>query len=279
MRFRLAIGLWAAALVTAAPPATAQLLAQVAPVKYNLTTRTGEVLSRDVAISNLGDQPVIVRVRLSDWSMDPSGALQLDAAGSTTNTLQGLIAFEPQEFSLGAGEVGRIHVTLHLPADGPPTRWGVLLSEVRPAVARPARLGPRAIAELGTTFYLSRVPADLIRAELTGMAVTPLGADSLVVSVRIRNAGERHFYVSGEVALADSLGARMDAGKLPTGVVLPGALRDFTWTCRSGLKPGRYTATATLDTGEPELMVGETGFGWPMPRPVNPRTLASDSPH
>jgi hypothetical protein len=167
---------------------------------------------------------------------------------------------------------------LRLPADGPATRWGVILSEVRPARPRPSNLGPRAVAELGTTIYLSRIPADEVHAEVTEMSVAPLGGDSLSVSVRIRNAGERHFYVSGEVALADSTGARLDAGPLPTGVVLPGARRNFTWTCRNGLRPGRYTATATLDTGEPTLMVGETAFEWTGHR-IDRRTLASDDRH
>jgi P pilus assembly chaperone PapD len=274
---RIAIGTWAAALLfAAAPSASAQILAQVAPVKYNLTVRTGEVIGRDIAVSNLGEEPVVVRVRVSDWTVNQAGELSLLPAGTLPATIQGLVSFEPAEFSLGPGELGRVHVALRLPADGPPTRWGVILSEVRPAVPRPANLGPRAIAELGTTIYLSRIPADQVRAELTALSVTPLGDDSLEVSVRIRNAGERHVHVGGEVSLADSVGARMDAGRLPTGVVLPGGQRDFTWTCRSGLKPGHYTATATLDTGEPTLMVGETGFVWPLPRAVDPRTLAGD---
>jgi hypothetical protein len=270
-------GLWAAAFIAAAAPAHAQILAQVTPVKYNLTVRTGEVLGRDVAIANLGTSAVVVRVRLSDWTVSEDGTLALAPVGSTPGTLQGLVEFEPKEFSLAAGETGRIHVTLHLPA-GAATRWGVLLSEVRPVVVTPSNLGPRAIAELGTTLYLSRVAASQVRAEVTRMIVTPLGGDSLAVSVRIRNAGERHFYISGEAAITDSAGARMDAGMLPTGVVLPGTTRIFTWTCRSGLKPGHYAATVTLDTGEPELMVGETAFEW-LGKPVDPRSLAADPPH
>ncbi len=270
------LGLWAAASLAAASAASAQILAQVAPVKYNLTVRTGEVTSRDIAVSNLGDQPVVVRVRLSDWTVSEAGDLSLVPVGTTPGTLAGLVTFEPSEFSLGPGEVGRIHATLHLPTDGPATRWGVILSEVRPATPKPSNLGPRAIAELGTTIYLSRVPMDQVHAEVTGLKVTPLSGDSLAVTVRVRNAGERHFYISGDVAVADSTGARMTSGPLPTGVVLPGALREFTWTCRSGLRPGRYTATATLDSGEPTLIVGETAFEWAT-RPPDPRTVASDS--
>jgi len=48
-------------------------------------------------------------------------------------------------------------------------------------------------------------------------------------------------------------------------VVLPGGIRYFQWTSLAGLVPGHYLVTATLDTGEPELTVGEASFTWPMP--------------
>jgi len=272
------LGLCLALLALEAHGAAAQILAQVTPVKYNLTLKPGEPMSRDVQVSNMGDDAVVVRVRLSDWKLTEDGELSLAPLGSTPTSIQGLVKFEPSEFSLAAGEVGLIHVTLQLPAAGPATRWGVLLSEIRPASPKPSNLGPRAVAELGTTLYLSKVAPDVIHPELTGMDVVPTGGDSLEVSVRMRNTGERHYYVTGDIALTDSTGAQVASGTFGTGVVLPGGKRNFTWTCTPVLKPGRYTVTATLDSGEPELMVGEASFRWPMPRrPSGP--LAERAPH
>jgi hypothetical protein len=261
MRFLHCLG--AAVLVAAARPASAQLRAQAVPVKYNLTVRPGEPVARDVSITNLGTSPVVVRVKLSDWQLGDRGEFTFAPLGTTPASLAGFVQYEPQEFSLQPGESGRIQLTMTLPKEGPATRWGVLLSEVRPALARSPRLGPRAVAKLGTTLYLSRIAADEVRAEVTDMTVAPLGYDSLSVSVRISNAGERHCYVGGEVSLTDSTGNRFAEGKFPTGVVLPGRTRDYTWTCPVTLPPGRYTALATLDTGQPELMLGETVFQWP----------------
>jgi P pilus assembly chaperone PapD len=270
----------AIALGAALAPATcgAQILAQVTPVKYNLTTKRSDPISRDVQVANLGDEPVVVHVRLSDWTLSEDGQLSLAPLGSTPVTLEHFVRFEPTQFSLGPGESGLIHVTLQLPIEGPPTRWGVLLSEVRPAVPKPSNLGPRAIAELGTTLYLSSVEPETVTPELTGLDVAALGGDSLEVAVHMKNAGDRHYYVSGDLAIADSTGAQVASGTFGTGVVLPGGKRIFTWTCTTPLKPGRYSATATLDTGQPELMVGETRFRWPVPaRPSGP--VAERSPH
>ena len=269
---------WVVALLATTRPAHAQVLAQVTPAKYNLTVKPAEPVSRDVAVTNLGQSAVIVRVRLSDWQLDGRGELSLAPAGSMPASLAGLVDFEPDQFSLGPGESGLVHVTMRLPAEGPATRWGVLLSEVRPATPRPSTLGPRAIAELGTTLYLSRTPADQIRADVVGMIADPLGGDSLSIAVRIRNAGERHFYLHGDLALADSSGAPLQQGSVGTGVILPGGERCFAWTCHTAWKPGRYTVTATLDTGEPELMIAEATFVWP-PLGPSPLPIAERSPH
>jgi len=131
-------------------------------------------------------------------------------------------------------------------------------------------MGSRASAQLGTTFYLSRIPAQIVNAEVIGMGFKALG-DSVAVSVQVRNAGERHYYLGGRVALRDTTGQAVAAGVLPNGVVLPGHTRTFQWICAASLLPGRYLATATLDTGAPELTVVEGHFEWPY---LRARTLA-----
>ena len=270
--------LWAVALVAAARTASAGVFAEAVPVKYNLTVKPDEPVARDVAVHNMGDTPVVVRVRLSDWRMDARGELDFVPAGSTSVSLSGLVTFAPDQFTLQPGETGVIHLTLRLPVDGPATRYGVLLSEVRPTVWPANHLGPRAIAELGTTLYLSRIPPQSTRAELSGLDVHSSGDTAMAVTVRVHNPGERHFYSSGEIAIADSTGAAVAKGSLGTGVVLPGALRIFTWTCSTPLAAGRYKVTATLDTGEPELIVGETEVRWPIARPAVLPVAATDEP-
>lgn len=253
--------LLALAALSAASPAGAQVFAQAAPVRYSLTVPPGETLAREVAISNLGSSPVEVHVRLSDWEMSEAGDVGFRPLGSTPASLDGCVRFAPREFSLGPGESRRVRLALAFPAQGPASRWGVLLSEVRPA-SPAATLGHHTVAELGTTLLLSRMPASEIRAEATDMVVTPLGDDSLSISVRITNAGQRHAWVGGEVAIADSLGVRVAGGALPGGAMLPGRSRDLTWRGPVSLVPGNYTAAATVDLGLPDLAVLEIGFAW-----------------
>jgi P pilus assembly chaperone PapD len=272
---RLWLGLaWAAAFLVTARPALPSINARAIPSRTSVMVKPGEPVSRDVMIANDGDNPVVVHVRLSDWSLDTSGELSLLPAGTTATSLQGLIAFEPAEFSLGAGESGVIHVTMRLPAEGPATRWGVLLSEVRPAAWPRTGLGSRAIAELGTTLYLTRVRPEQAHGELTGMNVRTVGDTALQVALTMKNPSPRHFYAAGKIAVRDSSGRVVADVDLGTSVVLPGMERVFTWTCDVRLATGRYAVTATLDTGEPELIVGETEVQWPLRKPA--RFIAGD---
>jgi P pilus assembly chaperone PapD len=265
---------WTVATLAAVQPASANLLAQAVPSKYTLTVRDEAPVSRDVSIRNLGDAPVVVKVRLSDWTMSESGEMKLLEAGATPVSLAGSIDFQPKEFSLGPGENGVIHLTLRLPEQGPATRYGVLLSEVRPTSWPATHLGPRAVAELGTTIYLSRIPADLTRAELIGLRTSAADDTTLAVSLDVKNPGERQLYSAGEIAVRDSLGAVVAQGSVGNGVVLPGARRTFTWTCSNRLTAGRYVVTAMLDTGEHEWIVGETDVRWPIV-PTGARPVAT----
>jgi hypothetical protein len=236
-----------------------------------------QVFTREVAVANMGDEPVVVNVRLSDWRVSPAGDIALLPTSTTSYSLDGYVTFEPREFSLGPHESRSVLIRARVPSQGDPTRSGVLLSTVRAAAPRPVAFGPRIQAELGTTLYLSRATAADARPELEDLRLEPMGPDSVRVRYRIRNAGLHHFYVSGRCALTRLDGAELASGAVGNGVVLPAAVREFTWTSRAGLEPGRYLAVATLDTGDAELLVGEVSFDWPPPAALPPSTIASGS--
>jgi len=210
----------------------------------------------------MGAEAVRVRVRLSDWTLSEHGEIGLAPLGSTAGTLQGVVRFTPSELLIAPGATGRIRVSASLGDSGRATRWGMLLSEVRPAVAGHSIVA-NAGTELGTTLLVSRIAPDQVQAEITGLTARALGGDSVIITARLRNTGQRHLFTSGEAALADSQGVRLGGGPIPMGLILPGATRYFEWVGTITRAPGACLATATLDCGAPELIVGETRFTWP----------------
>jgi hypothetical protein len=247
-----------------AVPARAQISAQVWPSKLTREAEPDKPLTQDVLITNRSTVAAVVRVRAMDWNLTQSGDLELLPFGTTAHSLAGNMTFSPSTFSLAPGESRTVTVSMTMPADGEPTRWGLLLQEVRSTLPHRG-LGPLAVGELGTTLYLTRAPEDAARAELTALDVSPQGPDSMRVRVSLANDGQRHLYAGGDLRLEDDKGTVVRTGTIDRGVVLPGSVRDFTWTCPGLLRPGHYKVTASLDTGNPYLLVGEKAFAWTGP--------------
>jgi len=253
-----------ASLLGFALPARAQISAQVWPSKVTREAQPGKPITQDVLITNRSTVAAVVRVRTMDWGLDQDGSLKLLPFGTTPHSLAGCMSFEPTTFSLAAGESRTISVSLTMPADGEPTRWGLILQEVRSTLPHHGT-GPLAVGELGTTVYLTRAHEDESRAELKSLDVTPQGMDSTRVRISLQNGGERHLYAGGEIQIEDEHGAVVRNGTFDKGVVLPGTVRDFTWAFAGSLLPGHYRVTASLDTGNPYLLVGEKAFAWSGP--------------
>ena len=219
-------------------------------------------LRRDIQVSNLGTEPVDVRMRLSDWRMNDDGELSLAPPGTTPGTLQGMVEFTPETFTLSPGATLWVHVKLTPRADGPSTHWGILLGEFRsqkPDVVP----GGRGRVELGTTFVMSRLPADAAIATLGDPALTSSGADSLEVAWTVRNSGERHFDLDARFSLTDSTGASVATGASSAGLMLPGSRREVGWACPV-LAPGRYRVNLSLDDGSGHPIASEVSIQWPL---------------
>jgi len=256
----------AAWLVATGRDASAQILVQVNPVKLSLTATPERPLKRDVQFTNLGDAAVVVHLRLSDWTLSEDGELSMAPAGSTNESLAGALSFVPSEFTVAPNQSYWAHLTLRLPAWGSATRWGVLLSQVKSADPRAAS-GPGSSAELGTTIFLSRIPSDEIHTSLGPINVTRIGGDSILVTTKVHNNGERQANVSADFALTDSTGARVQAVSISGGVVLPGRARRLEWICVTAMKPGAYRITASLDTGSEQPLLSEARIQWPLAGP------------
>lgn len=251
-------------LVCIAVPARAQISAQVWPSKVTREAEPGKPLTQDVLITNRSSVVAVVRVRTMDWTLSQGGDLQLLPFGTTSHSLATCMTVTPTTFSLEPGESRTVTASLTMPSDGEPTRWGLILQEIRSTLPHRG-VGPLAVGELGTTVYLTRSPEESARAELTALDVTPQGPDSMRVRVSLQNNGQRHLYAGGNLQLEDDHGSAVRTGTFDKGVVLPGSVRDFTWTCAGSLHPGHYKVTASIDTGNPYLLVGEKAFAWSGP--------------
>src|SRR5262245_53755389 len=158
--------LWPAAV----PPCpAAPVLAEAGPSEDDPPPKPARRESRPIFLHNPGRERVKVTMGLADLRMSERGALDLLPPGTLESTLSRLVEFEPRELVLGAGEHGTVHLQITLPEDGPPTRYGVVLSRVTPSKPGEAAGVASAPAELATTLYLTRAPRSSIHAELVAL--------------------------------------------------------------------------------------------------------------
>src|SRR5262245_2889112 len=122
------------ALILPAPAGVAaQVLARTDPSQYDLELKPGERESRPLFVHNLGRERVKVRLRVADLRMNESGALDLLPPGTLGSSLAKGLTFEPRVLVLAPGERRVIRLEMTLPAGGPATRYGVILSNMQPA--------------------------------------------------------------------------------------------------------------------------------------------------
>jgi hypothetical protein len=221
------------------------------------------VIERDILVENRSDTPVVVELALSDWTLGARGDLHLLPAASGPRSLAGLVRFGPAGFSLPALGSRSVRLAVTVPADGAPARWGVVLSRFRPAAPGSVLFGSTAVAEVGTTIYLSRADAGAGRAEIVGMSANPAGADSLALEVHLRSAGDRPMYFGAQLSLVDASGATSQRWNQPTAVLLPDGERILAWTVAAPACAGGCRAVCSIDSGEPTLLVGELPLTWP----------------
>lgn len=250
-------------LLTASAPADAQMLVQVSPTQYDVTVREDAPVRRPLFVDNLSRQAVTVRLRVADLTMGPRGELGLLRAGSTAASLSGLIHIEPASLTIEPGRRGLVHLTVRLPSNGPPTRYGVVLSEIRPGREENSAAAAEPMTELATRMFFTRVAPESTSVELTRLEARSTRAGGLTVTLRLLNRGQRHAPCLGEATVVDSTGAEVERLALGQGIVLPGASRVFSCHSRVRLAPGRYRVIASLDARQRELLVGEASVRIP----------------
>ena len=246
------------ALALVAPAgAGAQVLAQAVPSRYDLELAPGRRDTRPLFLHNLGRESVKISLRLADLRMSERGELDLHPPGTLGSTLLGVVEVPGGELLLQPGEKRTLPLKITMPGDGLATRCGVVLCRVTSAEPHEAVSVPSTPAELGTTLFLTRADRSSISADMVSLETSVNAAGRVAVDVRVRNLSSRHAPCSGEVKLVGATGAPVLTGFLSDGVVLPGADRIFDWRSETGLPPGRYVMTVTVDVGVPELLVGQ----------------------
>jgi hypothetical protein len=261
-RARLVRGI-AIALGSAIALATAPLLAQAAPTSLSLTVSplvvefhagAGDAATATVTVHNGGSEPERIIALRMDWKVAADGTMRVEQPGTEGKaSISDYLRMEPGTVELAAGETREVALTLDLPAAFPSAtavyHSGFLIRAV--PLTGHVNFGPAA-----TVVAYDTVGTPTSHAKVTQLHVSSAGTGSAVLSARIVNDGTAYARPTGRIVLRHDGHIVVDeTDSIP--VLFANEARVFNKGL-TGLAPGAYDVSFTLDYGGPTLIEGTT---------------------
>jgi len=213
---------------------------RVEPSRIILNALEGERSTGMIEVVNNTENEIELTTLLKDWSLDERDSIVVFEAGETDYTLDGLIKFNPREFTLAPGQRQIVRFTVSSPeAELPRERRGIVFIEHETDLIDNAT-GSKVKSQIGTTIYFIPVGVEY-NFKFTGLRVfnspepMPQG-----ISLRIKNDGEAHMRYYPAYKIVDQDNKLVMEEKFNQLLILPKNERQFSFYLKDRLEPGNY---------------------------------------
>lgn len=240
--------------------AWAQSAAVVDPASSLHRAQPGETVEGIVRLTNPGDDPLPLRVYLSDWSFDAVGNFTFAEAGSTARSASSWLSFAPTAVEVAPSGSGIVRYTVSVPPDAEPgTHWAVIFAESEPSAPEPGQPAAAISVRVGHIVYVN-VPPLASEGTIRGIfGESPTeGFPAYRLLVQYANMGNAAQGVEGTLSVRDGRGETAIEAAVDRQVVLPGSERVLQFNLVGPLAAGNYTALVVLDYGAEDVEVAGT---------------------
>ncbi len=248
MRFLNALrsGLWAAAAVAIAAPASAFGIG-LQPTTVEMTVEPGDRQRQIVNIGNVHTEKTIsLTIGLADWTLDENGQIHLEPPGEREDSASNWVRFSPAFITLKPGESEQIIIDMSAPIrttrDGD-FRFAMIASTILPE-SRSGQSGVWKKYQIASLFYLTMGDGES-RPQITSSGLTMDDDGRQAVDIVVENTGNSHARLRGEVQIS---GDRGETIKMPIAnlVVLHDGKREYTMPLGADL-PANPTIKVQLE--------------------------------
>jgi|GEM_PF-1259833 hypothetical protein len=232
----------------------ASLSLTVSPLVVEFRAGPGDTSTATVTVHNGGSDPERIIALRMDWKAAADGTVRVEQPGTEgAASIANYLGMEPGDVQLAPGETRELALTLDLPPTFPGAtavyHSGFLVRAV--PLSGHVNFGPAA-----TIVAYNTVGAPESHAKLTQLHVSSPAGGSAVLSARLVNDGAAYARATGRIVLSqDGRVAVDETDSLP--VLFAGEARVFNRSL-SGLAPGTYQVSFTVDYGAPTLIEGTT---------------------
>jgi hypothetical protein len=254
---RLALALGSAIALVAAPvlAAPVSLSLTVSPLVVEFHAGAGDTATAKVTVHNGGADPERIVAMRMDWRVSADGTVRVEQPGTEgAASISDYLRMEPADSPLAPGETRELTLTLDLPASFSKAtavyHSGFLVRAV--PLTGHVNFGPGA-----TVVAYDTVGTPVSHAKITQLHVGSQGSGSALLSARILNDGSAYARPTGRIVLRRDGQVVVDQTEsIP--VLFANESRVYN-KALSGLAPGAYDVSFTIDYGGPTLIEGTTG--------------------
>lgn len=249
----------------------------VNPMKIVLDAAPGTVKEGTIVVTNLGDKPTSVSVRLSDFFLDERGnLLTLEPGTLGEMSLAAYLSFSPTSLSLEPGETGLVSYRLQLPAEASGSHWACLLvAEEEPAILEEEQEGIVLRTELrlqyAVTIYqnpLNQPPEPWVRVKEVELSLQENddGERIGVLALAVENLTDIVLTPKGKVEIRDPSGTTVVEKEVEEFTLLPHGLLVMPFMFDAGSwEAGEYLGLVVIDAGGETLAAGQALVEIPPP--------------
>ncbi len=246
---------------------------KVDPAMVSVSLNPGE--SRTVSVTLMNDEktPVTIQPRMfaATAGSNEKGFPAYTPATREDTLAQWITIGDSRDIIVKADEEKKVDLMISLPQDAAPgghyaaIGWGVLSDSVTGGQVsiRGQIMTNIALDIPGAVFEKGDIENFSTKDKRTTYDRLPID-----FSIRISNAGNRHFKPTGNVLIADMFGRAVATLPVNDGIgggnVLPQSTREFTVTWKEGFAFGKYSATANLALGTAGSVSTTSGL-WVLP--------------
>lgn len=235
---------------------------EVAPVLVSFTANPGETQTRELTITNHGNEAQIFNLSLNDYTVDEQGTKQALAAGSTDRTLADRLTVNPTYVELKPNETANASLILTLPRTDNNARWGMVGVEVtKEQVAAQAdkQLATGVIIVPRIVVLVKQSPPSNRNFSGTVRGLKEVENPNIVFrsfEAVLENTGDNILDAKVFLALADLKTAEEKQYQPKSITIYPQQKRRMVLTLPDNPPPGEYALAFLMDYGENSSIEG-----------------------
>lgn len=225
----------------------------LAPARVELEMQPGSettvVVNLDYHSTTENSQPVRIVASLNDWTMDRTGQVQFERAGTLPNSASSWLIYSPAETTVVPGNLHAIRVTISVPKDATPgDHLSALIVEQRPDNIKLNQNRRQVVIRyrMAAVFYI-KVPQLRRQGSLESLKAEAT-EDQVVVIPLLKNTGNSVVRPLTSLRVTDSSGVAV--AELPQKESLPllgGAELVQPLVLETRLAPGPYSVKYRVD--------------------------------